>query len=114
MRAARDPGRSGLGEDGAGPGGGPGGGRESAGRAGGREPQPRRGRDSLYATCSDLFKVASDFRDASVSSALNSLPDMGGRIKTALREFFMGRHAPTLLVIDSLDEAYGSDKFLGR
>jgi hypothetical protein len=68
----------------------------------------------LYTTCSDLFKVASDFRDASVSSALNSLPDMGGRIKTALREFFMDRHAPTLLVIDSLDEAYGSDKFLGR
>jgi hypothetical protein len=69
----------------------------------------------LYTTCSDLFKAGSDPREAGVSSALGLLPDMGGgRIKPALREFFMERREPTLLVIDSLDEAYGSDKILGR
>jgi hypothetical protein len=69
----------------------------------------------LYTTCSDLFKAGSDIREAGVSSALELLPDMGGgRIKAVLREFFMARREPTLLVIDSLDEAYGSDKILGR
>jgi hypothetical protein len=69
----------------------------------------------LYTTCSALFAAGSDVRAAGVSSALEALPDLGGgRIKAALREFFMARSAPTLLVIDSLDEAYGSDKILGR
>jgi hypothetical protein len=48
-----------------------------------------------------------------VSSALDQLADLGGsRINAALRGFFTERNAPTVLVIDSLDEARGSDERL--
>ena len=64
----------------------------------------------LYTTCSHLFSADGDIRQAAVSSAFDQLPDLGGsRLSTALREFFTERNAPTVLVIDSLDEASGSD-----
>ena len=62
----------------------------------------------LYTTCSHLFGAVGNIRVAVVSSALDQLADMGGsRIYTALSAFFTERNAPTLLVIDSLDEATG-------
>ena len=67
----------------------------------------------LYTTCSRLFSADGDIREAAVSSALDQLGDLGGsRISAALRVFFTERNAPTLLVIDSLDEAHGSDERL--
>jgi hypothetical protein len=63
----------------------------------------------LYATCSSLFSVAGDIRGAAVSSALSQLGDLGGsRVSAALQVFFTERNAPTVLVLDSLDEARGS------
>ena len=48
-----------------------------------------------------------------MSSALDQIGDLGGsRISAALRVFFTERNAPTLLVIDSLDEAHGTDERL--
>ena len=62
----------------------------------------------LYTTCSRLFGAGGDIREAVVSSALGQLADLGGsRISKALGVFFAERNAPTLLVIDSLDEAHG-------
>ncbi len=62
----------------------------------------------IYTTCSRLFGAAGDIREAVVSSALGQLADLGGsRISAALGVFFAERNAPTLLVIDSLDEAHG-------
>jgi hypothetical protein len=62
----------------------------------------------LYTTCSSLFSAAGDIRDAAVSSALGQLGDLGGsRVSAALQVFFTERNAPTLLVVDSLDEARG-------
>ena len=67
----------------------------------------------LYTTASRLFHAGGDIREAVVSSALGQIGDLGGsRISTALREFFAERNAPTLLVIDSLDEAHGSSEVL--
>lgn len=67
----------------------------------------------LYTTCSRLFGAGGDIRQAVVSSALGQLADLGGsRISTALRGFFTERNAPTLLVIDSLDEAHGPSERL--
>ena len=67
----------------------------------------------LYTTCSRLFGAGGDIREAVVSSALDQLADLGGsRISTALRGFFTERNAPTLLVIDSLDEAHGPSERL--
>jgi hypothetical protein len=64
----------------------------------------------LYTTCSHLSAAGGGIRDAAVSSALDQLGDLGGsRLNGALRVFFTGRNAPTLLVIDSLDEAVGID-----
>jgi len=61
----------------------------------------------LYTTCSRLFGAGGDIREAVVSSALGQLGDLGGsRISAALGVFFTERNAPTLLVIDSLDEAH--------
>ena len=63
----------------------------------------------LFTTCSRLFTADGDIRQAVVSSALDQLGDLGGsRLSAALRVFFAERNAPTLLVIDSLDEAHGS------
>ena len=60
----------------------------------------------LFTTCSLLATATGTIRDAVVSSALDQLGDLGGsRIIGALRAFFTERNAPTLLVIDSLDEA---------
>lgn len=62
----------------------------------------------LYATCSDLFAAKGDIRLAVVSSALDQLPDLGSsHAISRLRAFFTERDAPTLLVLDSLDEARG-------
>jgi Domain of unknown function (DUF4062)/NACHT domain len=67
----------------------------------------------LYTTCSRLFSAEGDIREAAVTSALEQLGDLGGPGASAdLREFFAGRNAPTLLVIDSLDEAHGSQQRL--
>ncbi len=64
----------------------------------------------LYTTCSSLYSAAGDIREAAVSSALERLSDLGGsRITAALRVFFTERNAPTLLVIDALDEASGGN-----
>ena len=67
----------------------------------------------LYTTCSRLFGAPGDIRDAVSSSAINQIGDLGGvRLSSALRSFFADRNSPTLLVIDSLDEAHGSDESL--
>ena len=67
----------------------------------------------LFTTCSWLFSATGNIRHAVVSSALDKVADLGGsRITAALHVFFTERNAPTLLVIDSLDEAYGNDERL--
>ena len=69
----------------------------------------------LYTTCSRLFSADGDIREAAVSSALDQLGDLGGAPLTkTLREFFIERkrNARTLLVIDALDEAHGSQERL--
>src|ERR1022692_4724357 len=67
----------------------------------------------LYTTCSRLFGSGGGIRDAVGSSALGQLADLGGsRISKALGGFFTERNAPTLLVIDSLDEAHGPSERL--
>ena len=67
----------------------------------------------LYTTCSRLFSAGGNIREAVVSSALDQLADLGGsRLSAALRVHFSERNAPVLLVIDSLDEATGSDERL--
>ncbi len=67
----------------------------------------------LFTTCSRLFGAGGDIREAVVSSALGQLADLGGsRISAALGLFFAERNAPTLLVIDSLDEAHGPSERL--
>ena len=66
----------------------------------------------LYTTCARLAAVppGDNIRRAVVSTALGHLPDLGGsRVSDALRKMFEERHAPTLLVADSLDEAHGAD-----
>ena len=67
----------------------------------------------LYTTCAHLFAVppGDSIRSGIVSSALGQLPDIGGaRVTHALRALFEERNAPTLLVLDSLDEAHGVDE----
>jgi hypothetical protein len=67
----------------------------------------------LYTTCSRLFGVGGEIRQAVVSSALGELADLGGsRLSAAIHLFFTERNAPTVLVIDSLDEARGSSERL--
>jgi tetratricopeptide (TPR) repeat protein len=67
----------------------------------------------LYTTCSRLFSAHGDVREAAVSSALDQLADLGGsRLSAAVRVLFTERNTRTLLVIDSLDEAHGSDERL--
>ena len=69
----------------------------------------------LYTTCSRLFGADGDIREAVVSSALDQLADLGGsRISKALGVFFTERNTPTLLVIDSLDEAHGPSDRLSQ
>jgi hypothetical protein len=65
----------------------------------------------LYTTCSQLVVAdGEDIRQAVVSAAMSQLPDLGSsRLNAALRDFFAERSAPTVLVIDSLDEATGPD-----
>jgi hypothetical protein len=64
----------------------------------------------LYTTCSRLLGASGDICEAAVSSALNWIGYLGGpRITKALFRFFTERPGkPTLLVIDSLDEASGA------
>ena len=64
----------------------------------------------LYTTCSHLVSADGDIRQAVVSSAFDQLADLGSsRLSRALREFFAERNALTVLLVDSLDEAPGSD-----
>ena len=72
----------------------------------------------LFTTCSRLFSADGSIREAAVSSALDHIGDMGGpRLTSAIHDFFTQRSKvvtasedePTLLVIDSLDEANGPD-----
>jgi NACHT domain len=64
----------------------------------------------LYITCSHLFRADGDIREVAVSSALSGIGDLGGsRVTAALRILFTERNAPTVLVIDALDEARGPD-----
>ena len=66
----------------------------------------------LYTTCARLSAAppGDSIRRAVVSSALGQLPDLGGtRVTDAVRVLFEERNAPTLLVVDSLDEARGAD-----
>jgi hypothetical protein len=65
----------------------------------------------LYTTCSHLLAAdRGDIRQVVVSSALSNIPDLGSsRINLALQAFFVERNAPTVLVMDSLDEAGGPD-----
>lgn len=67
----------------------------------------------IYTTCSRLLAAQGDIRAAVVASALSQIGDMGGsRISSAVGAFLAERNEPTLLVIDSLDEARGSDERL--
>jgi hypothetical protein len=67
----------------------------------------------LYTSCSHLFAADGDIREAAVSSSLTQLGDLGGsRIIAALRAFFTERNAPTLFVIEALDEAHGGSERL--
>jgi hypothetical protein len=67
----------------------------------------------LFSTCSRLFRADGEIRQAVVSSAFDQLGDLGGsRLGAALRRFFTERNAPTVLVLDALDEAYGLDERL--
>ena len=60
----------------------------------------------LYTTCARLIMAPGDIREATASSAIERIGDLGGsRIVKALCLFFTERNARTLLVIDSLDEA---------
>ena len=64
----------------------------------------------LYTTCSSLFAAGGDVWEAAVTSALHQLGNLGGsHISAALVESFTKRNKQTVLVIDSLDEAHGSD-----
>jgi hypothetical protein len=67
----------------------------------------------MYTTCSHLFGATGIIRMAAVTSALDQLGDLGGaRISVTIRDFLAERNAPAVLVIDSLDEASGSDERL--
>jgi NACHT domain len=64
----------------------------------------------LYTTCSFLSTATGALREAVASSAVNEIGDLGSsRLTATVRDFFADRNAPTLLVIDSLDEARGAD-----
>jgi hypothetical protein len=68
----------------------------------------------LYTTCARLAAAppADEIRRAAVASALSQLPDLGGsHVTDAVQELFERRDGqPTLLVIDSLDEAREADE----
>lgn len=67
----------------------------------------------LYTTCSRLFTAEGVIREAAISSALQQLGDLGGFLTTAsIQQHLLERDGPILLVVDSLDEAYGSDERL--
>ena len=67
----------------------------------------------IYVTCSRLFTAHGNIREAVVSSALEQLGDLGGPGRSAaIYNFLTARSAPTVLVIDSLDEAHGSSERL--
>jgi hypothetical protein len=61
----------------------------------------------LYTTCSRLSSTSGDIREAAVSSALNWIGDLGGSriVKALCLSFTERKQEPTLLIIDSLDEA---------
>jgi nucleoside-triphosphatase THEP1 len=67
----------------------------------------------LFTTCSRVFSAPGDIRQAIISAALNHVADLGDPQATdALRRMFAARDKATLLVVDSLDEAPGSDERL--
>ena len=61
----------------------------------------------IYTTWPNLQTASGEFRLAAISSALEyEIGDLGGsRVTAAVRMFFADRNAPTVLIIDSLDEA---------
>lgn len=66
----------------------------------------------LFTTCAQLMRMppGDGIRDALVRSAVGQLPDLGGsRVTAAVQALFAQRNAPTLVVLDSLDEAPGPD-----
>jgi len=65
----------------------------------------------LFTTCSRLLRAQGHIRDAIVASAFDQLGDLGGSdVSAAVRSLFTKSACPpVLLVIDSLDEAPGSD-----
>ena len=63
----------------------------------------------LFTTCSQLFAAAGSIGEAVMSSALDQLPYLGSARVAAVRVLFAQRNGPTILVIDSLDEASGPD-----
>ena len=67
----------------------------------------------LYITCPGLSAALGGIREAVITTALNQLFDLGGsRLTAAIKVLFTERDMSTLLVIDSLDEARGSDQRL--
>jgi len=66
----------------------------------------------LYTSCTRLVSGKGDIRLSAASSATERIGDLGGsRIVESLRLFFTERRdEPTLLVIDSLDEATDADE----
>lgn len=67
----------------------------------------------LYTTAAGLLVAEGSVRELVVSAAVDRGPDLGGKRATdAVRQFFLDRNDPTLLVIDSLDEAPGSSERL--
>ncbi len=66
----------------------------------------------VFTTCARLMAMPSGdgIRDAIVRSALGQLADLGGsRVTAAVQALLVGRNAPTLVVLDSLDEAPAPD-----
>lgn len=67
----------------------------------------------LFTTCSRLATAEGNIRTAAVGSSLDQLGDLGGaEIYDVLRLAFTERNAPTVLIIDSLDEAHGANERL--
>jgi hypothetical protein len=69
----------------------------------------------LYTTASRLTGAPGGIREAAAASAVERIGDLGStRITEALRLFFARRDGPTLLVLDSLDEAPASGEARDR
>jgi NACHT domain len=64
----------------------------------------------VFTTCARLaIAEGISIRDMIVRSALGQLPDLGGSLADEVRALLVERDGPTLVVLDSLDEAAGRD-----